>query len=273
MIKKCIYAILSVVILSCQTDTEIAYPEYYRNFNKINEYLNSGDIEIAITKFDSLSAKIPHVPSSHFFKIARICSENNLCDLSAKYLKKSLQNGQEYGMGIGTYKTIELCSKEIETVLKMEAQIHKQNFNMKYKSQIDSMFNADQKARTESDYETMKVVDSMNMLTLLNQIEEYGYPGEKLIGHESAFNAFIMLLHMDRDKQNKVFKPILDEAYNNGQLWPRGYAWIVDRRRAWGDEKLEPYYYHMPSKKYDSFNREQINEVNRRRDSIGLGPK
>lgn len=77
----------------------------------------------------------------------------------------------------------------------------------------------------------------------------------------------------DRDNQNEIFKPILDEAYNSGQLWPRGYAWIVDRRRAWGDEELEPYYDHMPSKKYDNFNMEQINEVNRRRDSIGLGPK
>jgi len=265
--------ILSLVILSCQNEEQITYPEYYRNFNKISEYLNSGQIEIAIAKFDSLSAKIPHVPSSHLFKMSRICSENNLCDLSAKYLKKSIKNGKEYGKGIGQYKTIDQCSKEIESVLKMESEIHKQKFNFYYKAQIDSMFQADQKARNESDYETLKVVDSLNMLTLMNQIEKYGYPGEKSIGHESAFNAFIMLLHMDRDKQNKIFKPILDEAYNSGQLWPRGYAWIVDRRRAWGDEELEPYYYHMPSKKYDNFNMEQINEVNRRRDSIGLEPK
>lgn len=273
MIKKCIYLILLLVIISCQYEEQISYPEYYRNFNKINEYLNSGDIEIAIVKFDSLCTKIPHVPSSHLFKVARICSENNLCDLSAKYLKKSIQNGQEYGKGIGRYKTIEHCKNEIDNVLKKEPEIHRQNFNFNYKAQVDSMFQADQKARTESDYETMKVVDSLNMLTLLQLVESYGYPGEKIIGHESAFNAFILLLHMDRDKKNKIFKSILDEGYNSGQLLPRGYAWIIDRRRAWGEDKLEPYYYHMPSKEYDNFNMEQINEINRRRDSIGLEPK
>ncbi len=181
LIKKCIYVILSLVLLSCQNEQEITYPEYYRNFNKINEYLNSGQLGIAITKFDSLSARIPHVPSSHLFKVARLCSENNLCDLSAKYLKKSIENGKEYGKGIGQYKTIDQCSKEIESVLKMESEIHIRNLNFYYKAQIDSMFQADQKARNESDYETMKVVDSLNMLTLLHQIEKYGYPGEKLI--------------------------------------------------------------------------------------------
>lgn len=268
---KCL--VLLIFIVSCQNEKHISYPEYYRNFNQINEYLNSGKINLAISTFDSISAKIPHVPSNHLFKMARICAEQNLCESAAKYLKKSLQNGQEYGKGIGTYKTIEGCKLEISEVLKQEAEIHKQYFNFQLKNQIDSMFQADQKARTESDYEAMKIIDSVNMITLLKQIKKYGYPGEKLIGHESAFNAFIMVLHLDRDKNNKIFKPILDKAYNDGQLWPLEYAWIVDRRRAWGDDELEPYYYHMPSKVYDNFNLEQINEINRRRDSIGLEPK
>lgn len=273
MFKNIKYLILTVILVCCQRDEHINYPEYYRNFNKINEYLNAGKIDIAVSKFDSISQKINHIPSNHLFKIARICAENNRCDLSVKYLKKSLQNGQEYGKGIGANKTIDFCKQEIETVLNNESKIHKQNFNYNYKHQIDSMFIKDQTARKESGHETMNQVDSMNMKALLKLIEQYGYPGEKIIGHESAFNAFIMLLHMDRDQNNQIFKPILDKAYNDGQLWPRGYAWIVDRRRAWGKEQLEPYYYHMPSKNYDNFNIEQINEVNRRRDSIGLEPK
>lgn len=77
------------------------------------------------------------------------------------------------------------------------------------------------------------MVDSLNMQSLLKLINKYGYPSEKIIGKASAFNAYIMLLHMDRDENNIVFKSILDKAYNDGYHWPRGLAWIVDRRRYW----------------------------------------
>jgi hypothetical protein len=271
--NRLIYLTLSILMICCQNEQQLGYPEYYRNFNQIDEYLESGQINIAISKFDSISTKIPHIPSSHLFKMARICAEHNLCELSAKYLKKSLQNGREYGKGTGAYKTIEDCIPELSEVLEQESEIHKQYFDFNYKALIDSMFQADQKARGGSDYEAMGLIDSLNMITLLSQIEKKGYPGEKLIGHTSAINAFIIILHMDRDRNNEIFKPILDEAYNNGQLWPTGYAWIVDRRRAWGDDQLEPYYYHMPSKEYEKFDLQRINEINRRRDSIGLAPK
>lgn len=56
-------------------------------------------------------------------------------------------------------------------------------------------------------------------------------------------------------------------------LWPNGYAWIVDRRRSWGEYELEPYYYHMPSQNYSSFSEEQKKIIDMRRDSLGLRPK
>ncbi len=268
-----IFLIIGLLFLSCQKLEQITYPEYYRNFQQVEQYLDSNEIELAVSKFDSISNKIPHLPSSDLFKMARMCANNNYCDLAVKYLKQSLINGQEYGKGIGPYKIIEGCKNEIAQILLQESEIHKHQFNYKYKSQIDSMFQADQKARIESDFEKVRVIDSMNMINLLSYINELGYPSEKLIGHASAQNAFVMLLHMDRDKNNKIFKPILDKAYNEGQIWPRGYAWIIDRRRAWGEEKLEPYYYHMPSKEFENYSKEQINEINIRRDSIGLEPK
>ena len=152
--KRIKYLALLFLIISCQNKEQFTYPEYYRNFNQIDEYLNSGKINLAISKFDSISTKIPHVPSSDLFEMARICAEENFCALSAKYLEESLHNGQEYDKGIGAYKTIDYCSAEISKVLEQENEIHKQHFNFKYKAQIDSMFQADQKARIESDYET-----------------------------------------------------------------------------------------------------------------------
>jgi len=272
MLKRIHILVLFILITSCQNEEQISYPEYYRSFNQIKEYLNAGEIQTAIRKFDDLSKKISHIPSSHFYKMASACAENNLCVLSAKYLKKSFQNGYEYPKKTNSNKSIINCSVELKEIFEQEIPLHQLIFNYEYKSAIDSMFQVDQKARMESDYEVMRIIDSLNMLTLLSQIKKIGYPSEKLIGHNSASRAFILILHMDRDKKNQIFKPILDKAYNEGFLHPRGYAWIADRRRAWGDEELEPYYYHMPSKKYDNFSLEQINEINKRRDSIGLEP-
>lgn len=264
--------VLSILFTSCHQEENLNYPEYYRNFNEVLEYLKSGKINYAIVKFDSICTKVPHIPSSHLFTMAKRCAEQDLCELSSRYLEKSLESGKEYGKGIGVYKTIDNCKSEINKVLEKESKIHAKQFNYKYKREIDSMFQIEQKAREEIDFDSVRIIDSMNMIKILDQIEEFGYPSEKIIGHESAFNAFIILLHMDRDKNNKVFKPILEKAYNEGHLSPRSYAWIVDRRRVLGNDKLEPYYYHLSSKKFESFNHIQLNEVNRRRDSIGLEP-
>lgn len=267
------YLFLIFTIVACQNTEQISYPEYYRAFNEINEDLNSNKIDLAISKFESLQNRVKHIPSRHLFKIARKCAEHNLCELSAKYLKKSFLNGYEYTKETNPNKAIINCSEAVNETLKFESEFHNFHFNYEYKSLIDSMFQIDQKLRMGSDLTKMKLIDSLNMISLLHQVEKFGFPSEKLIGHKSASRAFILFLHMDRDKNNKVFKPILDNAYNKGYLDPISYAWIVDRRRAWGDEELEPYYYHMPSKNYDSFNTEQINEINRRRDSIGMEAK
>ena len=268
------FTILTTFFTSCKgEDPNISYPEFYKGYHEINTLINNDQLKVAMVKFDSLSTRVPHVPSSYYFRMARACAEKGKCKQAALYLKESLINGQEYGKGVGLHKTIELCQDEINNVLSTEIEIHKEHFNFEYKALIDSMLVYDQKARNESNYEQVRIVDSLNMNTLLLNIEKYGYPSEMLIGHESAFNAFILILHMDRDKGNKIFGPILWKAYHNGQIWPRGLAWIVDRRRSWSDNRLEPYYYHMPSKKFDDLSFEQLEEINRRRDSIGLKPK
>ncbi len=131
----------------------------------------------------------------------------------------------------------------------------------------------DQSIRFSNDFEQMRIGDSVNMEIMLSLIEKYGYPSERLIGHRGAFNAFIILLHMDRDTNNLIFGPTLHQAYSEGNLSLNGYAWIVNRRRSWGEHELEPYYYHMPSQNYAFFSEEQKKIIDIRRDSLGLRPK
>lgn len=274
-IQLTVLYLLSTVLLFCQNDLKIKidYPTYYRTFNKISDLLEQGEFEKVVTKFDSIVVLVKRVPSAHYFKMARISAEQNHCELTKKYLLKSLQNGEEYGKGIRKHKTITGCESIVNELLLQEKTIHDAHFNYIYKAKIDSMLIEDQAVRGNGKFERMGQVDSMNMEMLLRLIEIYGYPSENIIGNKSAFNAYIMLLHMDRDLENKVFGPILNKAYNDGYLWPSGYAWIIDRRRKGGKKTVEPYFYHMPSPNYNSFSEEHKLVIDNRRDSIGLRPK
>ena len=264
------YLVFILFFLGCSGEQTMTYPEYYRAYNEIKDQIEVGEIDLAISNFENIFSKVQHIPSNDLFRIARACANNNDCKIAKKYLKVAIENGHEYGKASGQNKTIVNCSNEINQVLKSEADIHGKYFDYEYKELIDSMFKEDQKTRMESDYKKMRIIDSVNMEILLSKIENIGFPSEKLVGHITASRAFIIILHMDRDKNNKVFKPVLDKAYNDGFISPRSYAWIVDRRRAWGEDKLEPFYYQMPSKKFKTFNQNQIDEINKRRDSIGF---
>jgi hypothetical protein len=262
-------------MVSCQKPKKefISYPDYYRHYTKVKFFLDNDQSDKAVVLFDSISVLIPHVPSYHLFNMARSCADNGKCERSARYLKWALENGQEYANGIGAVVTIDACKPQINEIIENENKIHRKHFNYKYKAIIDSMFKKDQEMRINVNYPKMRNIDSLNKKSLLHLIYHYGYPSESIIGEASAFNAFIMLLHMDSDLDNKILKPILYKAYNDGYLSPLGLAWITDRRRCWRENKLEPYYYHMPSENYGSLTKIQIDEINRRRDSIGLQPK
>lgn len=275
MSKLTTLLILQIFLLvSCRTDKDfMTYPEYYREYRDVKYLIENNQLDVAISKFDSLIVSVPHIPSSNLFYVAKECAQREKCQLAAKYLKLSFINGKEYGIGHGKNQKIHNCKDQLADIFAKENKIHQSNFNLEYKKAIQLMIEEDQDARGGSQNLNAVTVDSLNMSKLLELIDKYGYPSEKLIGHSTAFDAFVILLHMDRDEENRIFKPILDKAYNDGYLWPRGLAWIVDRRRNWGPKKMEPYYYHMPSKKYDQFSKEHKLEIDRRRDSIGLEPK
>ena len=100
-------------------------------------------------------------------------------------------------------------------------------------------------------------------------VEKFGIADERIIGKEAADNLFIILLHYDEDKANNL-GPYLLDALMSGKMKPENYAWIVDRRRVWGN-KLKPYYYQL-AYGFDKLTEKEIEEINRRRYVIGCRP-
>lgn len=263
--------------ISCQTQEvdQISYPEFHNHFRYIRTLIKAQKIDMAISQFDSISQRVSFTPSHYLFSMANACAKEGRCDLAAHYLEKSLINGREYGKGFGRTKTIDSCQEAINATLAKEQSIHEHHFNFTYKEMIDSMIVDDQASRSGegSSAQLVQNTDSINMIKILNLIENYGFPSDRLIGHNSAMQAFIIILHMDRDTGNIIFKPILDKALQEGKIDPSQYAWIVDRRRYWSERNLEPYYYHIYTETFDQLSIAEVEEINRRRLNIGLGPK
>lgn len=259
----------SVFFIRCrnQSSNLISYPEYHRNFNIVKNLVENNEVGQAISRFDIFSAAVNHIPSKDLLFVANACAEVQRCQLCYMYLEKSIDNGLEIDKIKENSSIFQYCNEEVKLV---SSKVDNFRFNIKYKYLIDSMFKIDQQVRMQSDLKKMVIVDSMNMHSILNLIGDYGFPSEKLIGKNSAARAFIIFLHMDQDLDNQILEPILTKAFKNGYLAPRQLAWIIDRRRNWGPKKLDPYFYQIPAKSYNSLTKDQKVEIDLRRDSIGL---
>jgi hypothetical protein len=114
----------------------------------------------------------------------------------------------------------------------------------------------------------LRATDSTNITLLLKKIESSGFPSARRVGPQAAMDAFIILLHFDRDSLNEELGPVLEPALKTGEIDPEQYAWIADRRLSWAQGK-EPRYYQLPVG--DALNDPaRLEAINRRRASIGL---
>jgi len=261
--------ILVFLLYACNNSNKgdrISYNNYYQDYLKISELGSNGDKMLALAWFDSIASGVPHIPSSALNKMSKWASELEDCDRSLQYFSKAIENGFEIDLENTKWYRYNSCEELIRS--SYFDIIKTPRFNQSYKVKIDSMLEVDQMARTDFP-EKMEIVDSSNFNYLMDLIEQYGYPSEKLIGNKSSFNAFILMIHADLDIGNKRLRPILDMAYHSGYLYPNSFAWIVDRRRNWSTLELEPYFYHIKSAKWDSMSPEELKEIDRRRDSIG----
>jgi len=234
------------------------------------EYIGAGNLNRACVLTDSLESMFPNIRSIHYFELAFLASMKKKCDVAEKYLIKALESGFEYGKGMLPNKTLMNCVEMKKRVL--GEYNTEDRFNQEYRKKLAQMIIDDQNFRTGGDTSLNYDVDSVNMIKLLDLINQFGFPDEKKVGYVGYESAFFIILHMDQDLDNKILGSILRTALEHGELTPSWYAWVVDRRRAWGPKKLRPYYYKLPHKSLDSLTRQEVEVVNLRRDSIGLRP-
>lgn len=263
--KNIVKILLPVVFVhfGCKSDIEKNYSEYYRTYNEIKKLEKKGKIYEALKLFRNAEQQVDFVPVQHLLNARSLSEKIGECEIVQIYFQKAVNNGFEFEKYI--YQPENCPEVQNNSIIKHE-------FDFEYKDSISNIYSVDQGIRNSSDKSLMRVIDSINIQKLMHLIDVKGYPSSKLVGHKSAANAFIVLLHYDSDIGNKKLEPILENAYNSGYISPENYAWIIDRRRSWGPDNLDPYYFQIPGKKYFELTKNEIDVIDQRRDSIGLRP-
>lgn len=135
-----------------------------------------------------------------------------------------------------------------------------------------AIYNKDQENRSD-DKELNAAIDAKNQQVLFNIIEQCGFPDSVKNKKESAFYAFIILLHSDGFFKKKYFEEI-KKAVRRGDLDKRHLAYFKDKM-AVSNEKKQRYGTQMAFD--DDGNMilapvDNIKKVNKRRKKIGLPP-
>lgn len=263
---KKLLLIIGIVIVctSCQSEPQNNYPKYYRAYNQTLKLEKAGNFQEAINYFQKAEILVDFVPPDHLIKARKLALDVKNCELAKLYFQKAVNNGFEfYEFNFSSEVCPELDNTSVTAI----------GYDTHYRNAVIEMFEEDQAARIGASSEKpMQEIDSLNIHKLLSLIEKNGYPNPKIIGNRAAGYAFIIMLHFDSDINNKRLKPIIDHAFKKGLIDPSQYAWIIDRRKNWGPDKLDPYYYQLPISKYFDLTEEKIAEIDQRRDSIGLKP-
>jgi hypothetical protein len=256
-----------VVLISCFTYplfSQSNYFEYYKLVRKAKVLEIDNKHDSALIFFENA------------FKLVDFVHEENL-KIAIKTAKKLKKN-------------------DLQLQYTSQLQLQKKNIDRSYVDAINKIIKLDQSVRN-SKYEKAKhiyyncmqdtgcnknqkeflkakimmnhwwYVDSISISELLNLISQKGFPGERKVGHEASESAYIVMLHYDLDKENKKLNPMLLEALAHGDIKPRDYGLIVDRRMIFANK--EAVYYVAPFG-LDKLTKEQKEEVDKKRVKIGL---
>ncbi|MEM6736029.1 MAG: hypothetical protein AAF620_08170 [Bacteroidota bacterium] len=280
--KKYSFVLILFLYVGCSDEKDNTlepYPSYYHLIRGAKLDSKNGNITSALEKFAEAIEIVDYVHTHNFVWAAKEAKNIGNCKLAAKYIEKALRQGitdvpenlTDEGL-LSDFLDCEMINKAQKSELIAMLKKDNSQINFYLKDMLDSLYNVDQRIRNEGSRSEIKRIDSLNINMLIDLINKFGFPDERLIGAKTAKNTFIIILHFDSDTDNCILGGMLFNALHKGKLAPQNYAWVVDRRRYWGPEKQEPYYYEIPTQKLKNLTKKERDEIDKRRYAIGLKP-
>jgi hypothetical protein len=128
--------------------------------------------------------------------------------------------------------------------------------------------------RVKPIWDEMRQIDSLTLPHVEAIIQQYGYPGKKLVGEKQSITAWLVIQHSNLATQEKYF-PLMKQAAERGDLAKGNVALLDDRIRVFkGHKQLYGSQVRNGSggKPNGFYLIEDELNVNKRRASIGLEP-
>lgn len=249
------------------------YIEYAVKMRVVRKMLSNEEYEAAYDKFKASAENFDYVKADDLRLFSAICLNVGKCDEGLQAYQQAVSRGFNFNDDYLEFfkQKCTNFNREFENILIDLKSDYLGKLNISYRDSVLKYYQLDQNVRRRynaglcSDIE-LKTTDSIVINSIWPFIEKYGIGDERLIGLDAANNLFIILLHFDADQSNNL-GPYLLDALMNGKIKPENYAWIIDRRRVWGNH-LKPYYYQIPNG-VDKLDNKEIEEINRRRSIIG----
>jgi hypothetical protein len=151
--------------------------------------------------------------------------------------------------------------------------------DQRYRREANEIRNAalppeEKNKRLESLSEKQAETDKRNMKRLAEIIEQYGWPGNSLVGKEGSLTAFLIVQHGELEEQKKYI-PLLREAVGRGEADPAHAAYLEDRILM-GEGKKQIYGTQLrrdeATGKLELWPVEDEEHIDARRASVGLEP-
>lgn len=279
------------------------YVEYQKTFNRIDNDILSNNLSIASKRLDTIYHSFDFIYAKHCIKALQIsCLQNDTSDVD-KWLKKCFIQGVPFWI-IGNN---EITSKVFHyphtknTLLSYDSlrTIYNSSLNIEISRIIDSLYVLDQKYTNKVNngfillrhtiYGIQWLQNNRRQFNVIKGIiDQYGFPGEKLIGLSpyyqdsieaqkdvlfygpsiDEYRTYIMLIHYFSSPREDINEALITSV-RQGFIPAYQYGAINDFNVLYGKKKNSSEFYNVW---HDDPNIENNPQINSRRQLIGLSP-
>ncbi|MEL6638541.1 MAG: DUF6624 domain-containing protein, partial [Bacteroidota bacterium] len=116
--------------------------------------------------------------------------------------------------------------------------------------------------------------DSLNLISITDIIDQNGWPGKKKVGAAGNMTVWLIIQHADISTQEK-YLPILEESVLQGESQAKHLAMLQDRilmrkglKQKYGSQVRR----NRDTNQYEIYPIEDVEDVDKRREAIGLAP-
>lgn len=278
------------------------YIEYQSTFNRVDEEILTQNYKLAIERLDSIYSNYEFVFAKHCIKALQICITANDSVHADKWLAKCFMQGVPLWIIKNndiTKKSLQYSTTQI-TIQKFDSlySIYESSIDTNLSRQIDSLFTLDQKythkindgffALRFTIYYLQWLKNNKRQFAIIeNIIDNYGFPGERLIGlsditeDSASINFFkryglgfyedkrvyFMLIHYFSKPRKDINDKLLQNVIN-GFIPAYQFGAFNDFMATWGKKRYGDYQYY--SIWHQDNKSENLDNINKRRLAIGL---